>query len=162
MARGALRHRIGFVFLLFMAVCPPAWGQSEEWIEFSRAGLRAADESRFSQAERLFRDALRLSEQFPEDDPRRATSVNNLAYILHAQGRYLAAESHYRQALAMREAALGKDHADVAQSCNNLAELYRVQGRYADAEPLHQRALEIRERLFGRWQSALHRSATII
>ena len=84
-----------------------------------------------------------------EDDPRRATSVNNLAYILHAQGRYLAAEPHYRESLAMREAALGPDHPDVAQSCNNLAELYRVLGRYGEAEPLHLRALEIREAAFG-------------
>ena len=118
-------------------------------MEVSRAGLRAADESRFDEAERLFREALRLSETFPADDPRRATSVNNLAYVLHAQGRYLAAEPQYRKALAMREAALGKDHPDVAQSCNNLAELYRMQGRYAEAEALHKRALAIREKQFG-------------
>ena len=49
----------------------------------------------------------------------------------------------------MRERALGKDHADVAQSCNNLAELYRALGRYDEADALHRRALEIREQRFG-------------
>ena len=133
--------------LLWLTVAAPAWGQSDDWAEVSRAGLRAADEGRFRRgraavsrcpaAERAVR---------PRTIARRATSLNNLAYILHAQGHYLAAEPHYREALAMREAALGKDHADVAQSCNNLAELYRVLGRYAEAEPLHQRALAIREK----------------
>src|SRR5688572_18077415 len=134
MAMAAPRHRIGFLVVLFLAAAVPAWGQNGEWIEVSRSGLRATAEGRFHEAAHLFRDALRVSEEFPEDDPRRATSINNLAYILHAQGRYLAAEPRYREALAMREAGLGKDHADVAKSCNNLAELYRMLGRYQEAE----------------------------
>ncbi len=145
----APRHRIRCLVVLLLTVAAPACGQDDAWTEVSRAGVRAADEGRFAEAERLFRDALQLSEQSPEGDARRATSLNNLAFTLHAQGHYLAAERHYREALAMREAALGTDHADVAQSCNNLAELYRVLGRYAEAEPLHQRARAIRERQFG-------------
>ena len=104
----------------------PVLAQSDPWFDASKAGLQAVDEGRLSEAERLFREALKLSEPFGDADPRRATSVNNLAYILHAQGQYGAAEAHYREALAMRESALGADHPDVAQSCNNLAELYRV------------------------------------
>src|SRR5918996_2879057 len=138
----------GFILLLGLAG-GPAWGQSDPWFEVSKAGLRAADEGRLAEAERLFRDALKLSEPFGDQDPRRATSVNNLAYILHAQGQYGAAEPHYRESLAMRESALGADHPDVAQSCNNLAELYRVLGRYAEAEALHRRAVQIREARFG-------------
>ena len=61
----------------------------------------------FLEAERLFRDALRPSGQSPEDAARRATSLNNLAFALHTQGHYDAAERHYREALALREAALG-------------------------------------------------------
>ena len=90
----AARHRIGFLVVLLLALAAPAWGQDGEWLELSRAGLRATAEGRFAEAERLFRDARRVGEQFPADDPRRATSVNNLAYVLHAQGRYLAAEPH--------------------------------------------------------------------
>ena len=149
MAMGAPRHRICILVALWLTVAAPAWGRSNDWAEVSSAGVRATEEGRFPEAERLFRDALQLSEQFPEGDARRATSLNNLAFTLHAQGHYAAAEPLYREALVLREAALGKDHADVAQSCNNLAELYRVLGRYAEAEPLHQRARAIRERQFG-------------
>src|SRR5262245_50689750 len=149
MAMGAPRHQICCLVILWLTVAAPAGGQSDDWAEVSRAGVLAAEEGRFAEAERLFRDALQLSGQLPEGSARRATSLNNLAFTLHAQGLYIAAEGHYREALAMREAALGKDHADVAQSCNNLAELYRILGRYAEAEALHQRAREIRERQFG-------------
>jgi tetratricopeptide (TPR) repeat protein len=127
----------------------PVWGQSDPWLAASKAGMQAADEGDLAQAEARFRDAMKLSEPFGDEDPRRATSVNNLAFILHVQGQYGAAEPHYREALAMRESALGPDHPDVAQSCNNLAELYRVLGRDADAEALHRRALKIREGRFG-------------
>ena len=126
---------------LLCLVGAPVWAQSDPWYEVSKAGLQAADEGRLAKAEQLFRDALKLSDPFGDEDPRRATSINNLAYILHAQGHYGAAEPHYRELLAMRESALGPDHPDVAQSCNNLAELYRVLGRYADAEAFHRRAL---------------------
>ncbi len=143
------RLAAGLVVAVLTFASAPSWSQNDEWYEVSKAGLRAADEGRLRDAETLFRDALRLSDEYTEVDPRRATSVNNLAYILHAQGRYLAAEPHYRKSLAMREKALGADHPDVAQSCNNLAELYRVLGRYGEAEPLHQRALTIREKVFG-------------
>ena len=144
----AWRHRINFLAVLLLAVAGPAWAQTEPrieaggglhaaeqvdapktWLEVSQAGLRAAEEGLLQEAERAFREALRLSEGFAGDDRRRATSINNLAYILHAQGQYVAAEPRYLESLAMRERVLGKDHADVAQSCNNLAELYRALGR---------------------------------
>ena len=64
-------------------------------------------------------------------DPRHATSINNLAYALHANGQY-----HDRplisifDAKSIREAVtLGRDHPDVAETCNNLGELYRLLGR---------------------------------
>jgi len=69
-----------------------------------------------------------------------APSLNNLAALYHAQGRYDEAEPLYRRALALYEQVLGPIHPLVAQCLNNLAALYHAQGRYADAEPLLQRA----------------------
>ena len=57
-----------------------------------------------------------------------ATSLNNLAVLYHAQGKYAEAEPLYRRALGIREKALGPEHPDVATSLNNLAELYRPRG----------------------------------
>ena len=68
--------------------------------------------------------------------PRRLPSVNNLAELYHAQGRYSEAEPLFRHALEASERTLGKEHPDTLVSVNNLAELYDAQGRYSEAEPL--------------------------
>ena len=78
------------------------------------------------------------------EHPDVATSLNNLAWLYQARGRYEAAEPLYQRALAIHEAVLGAQHPDVATSLNNLAELYWAQGRYGEAEPLSS----------GRWRSA--------
>ncbi len=65
--------------------------------------------------------------------------------LYQAQGLYGRAEPLFERALAIWEAALGKNHPLVAQSLNNLANLYRAQGNVGRAEPLHERALAIRE-----------------
>ena len=78
-----------------------------------------------------------------------AASLNNLAELYRAQGRYADAEPLSNRALAISEKALGPDHPSVATSLNNLAGLYKDQGRYADAEPLDKRSLGIREKARG-------------
>jgi len=70
-------------------------------------------------------------------------SYNNLALLLHAQGKYDQAEPLYRRAVEIDEKVLGKDHPDVAIQCNNLARLLQDQGKYDQAEPLFLRAMEI-------------------
>ena len=62
-----------------------------------------------------------------------ATTLNDLAALYQAQGRYAEAEPLYKRALANYEKALGPDHPYVAMALNNLAGLYEAQGRYADA-----------------------------
>ena len=79
-----------------------------------------------------------------------ATSLNNLAALYQAQGKYGEAEPLYQRALAIWEKALGPEHPDVATSLNNLAGLYYAQGKYEEAEPLYQRALAIWKRPWGR------------
>ena len=46
--------------------------------------------------------------------PMSRQSLNNLAHLYRAQGRYADAEPLYKRALAIREKALGPDHPDVA------------------------------------------------
>ena len=73
-----------------------------------------------------------------KEHPDTLTSVNNLADLYQAQGRYGEAEPLYKRALEARERVLGKEHPDTLASVNNLAALYQAQGRYAEAEPLYQ------------------------
>ncbi len=103
----------------------------------------------FRGAAASFATALKEAEAFGESAPRLAVTLNNLAELYRAQGRYAEAEPLHRRSLTIREKALGPDHSDVGQSLNNLALLYEAQGRYADAEPLYRRALSINDRALG-------------
>ena len=85
-----------------------------------------------------------------KEHPDTLTSVNNLAVLYQAQGRYGEAEPLYKRALEASERVLGKEHPDTLASVNNLALLYQAQGRYGEAEPLYRRALEASERVLGK------------
>lgn len=76
-----------------------------------------------------------------------ATSLNNLAGLYRATGRYSEAEPLYQQALELRKRLLGDNHPAFATSLNNLAGLYKSTGQYSKAELLYQQALELRKHL---------------
>ena len=74
-----------------------------------------------------------------------ATSLNDLATLYQAQGKYAEAEPLHKRALAIREKALGLEHPNLATSLNNLGGVYVAQGNYAEAEALLKSALAIAE-----------------
>ncbi len=73
-----------------------------------------------------------------------AQSLNNLAELYRAQGKYAGAEPLYKRALAIWEKALGPDHPHVAQSLENYAVLLRKTGRGDEAAKMEARAKAIR------------------
>ncbi len=76
-----------------------------------------------------------------------ATSLNNLAKLYRAQGRYAEAEPLYKRSLAIREKALGPEHPNVATSLENYANLLRETGRTAEeAGKMEARAKTIRDK----------------
>jgi tetratricopeptide (TPR) repeat protein len=81
--------------------------------------------------------------------PDTATSLNNLASLLHAQDNLAGSRPLYERALAIREKVLGPEHPDTATSLNSLASLLQAQGDLARSRPLYERALAIREKVFG-------------
>ena len=116
----------------------------------------------YTAARPLYERALKIREKaLGPDHPDVATSLNNLAVLLHVQGDYTAARPLYERALKIKEQALGPDHPDLALSLNNLAALLKVQGDYtallfkvrgydyAAARALYERALKIREKALG-------------
>ena len=129
----------------------PAFTASQEtsWEKYMEAAGKAYQQADYVKAEKLVKAALREAEKFGEQDPRFATSLNNLALLYMEQGKYVEAEPLYQRSLAIWEKALGPQHPDVATSNNNLAELYRTRGNYAQAEPLYKRSLAIREKVLG-------------
>jgi tetratricopeptide (TPR) repeat protein/CHAT domain-containing protein len=67
----------------------------------------------------------------------------------YRQGQYREAIPTAREALALREQALGPDHPAVAESLQSLADLLRETAEYAEARPLYERALAVREKALG-------------
>ena len=136
--------------LWILTFCPVlAVAEPKTWKDYSAAGKSAYQQGRYTEAEKLFEAALKEAEGFGPQDPRLATSLNNLALLYRDQGKYAEAEPLCKRALVIREQALGPDHVDVATSLNNLAGLYSAQGEYAEAEPLFKRALAIQEKALG-------------
>ena len=117
--------------------------QDGRWKYYKAAGETAYQQGDHAEAERQFVPALKEAERFDREDPRLATSLNNLAAVYKAQGRHAEAEPLYKHALAIDEKILGPDHPNFSRDLNNLAELYRAQGRYAKSEPLIKRSLAI-------------------
>ncbi len=80
------------------------------------------------------------------DHPDVATTLNNLAVLHEAQGKYAAAEPLYKRALAIEVNALGPAHPTLATTLENMAELYKKTGRLDEAKRLEARAKAIRSR----------------
>jgi tetratricopeptide (TPR) repeat protein len=75
-----------------------------------------------------------------------ATSLDNLANLYYAQGKYAEAEPLYQRALGIREKALGPEHPNVATVLENYAVLLRQTGRESHATEMEARAKAIRAR----------------
>ncbi len=78
-----------------------------------------------------------------------ARLMDTMGNVYRSLGLYAPAASMLRQAVALKERALGPDHPDVARSLNALGWTYTWQGEYANAQLLHQRALHTFESTFG-------------
>jgi hypothetical protein len=70
-----------------------------------------------------------------------AATLNNLAVLLHVQGRRSEAEPLYLRALAIRERVLGPGHPSTLGTLASLAALYDAEGRHDEAEALRVRAV---------------------
>jgi tetratricopeptide (TPR) repeat protein len=101
-------------------------------------------------ARSLLERALSVREKlFGSEHRDTATSLNNLALLLGAQGDLARARPLHERALAILEKLLGPEHPRTATSLNNLAGLMMDQGDLVGARPLLERALAISERVQG-------------
>jgi tetratricopeptide (TPR) repeat protein len=106
------------------------------------------EQSRVSDAEARWREAIRLFEvSAREDKLSHATALVNLGELQRALSHYDDSERLHRSALALREELGGPDGLPVASSLNSLGALALERGRAAEAEELFRRALAIREKV---------------
>jgi tetratricopeptide (TPR) repeat protein/CHAT domain-containing protein len=97
--------------------------------------------------------ALRICElareNLGEDSPLFAHSLNNLAVVYRAQGKYTQAEPLLRQAVGIWHLTQENSYPFLAIGLENLAEICRERGEYAQAEACYQQALAIRRTVLG-------------
>ena len=107
----------------------------------SETGQRAFQSGRFADAEAAFKQALAGADSLgSQADLAKAIAFTNLGATYMAQDKLAEAEQAYKQSLTLKEKALGKNHALVADSLNHYAACLRRQKRNEEAEAAQLRA----------------------
>jgi tetratricopeptide (TPR) repeat protein len=142
--------------IILLCLNSAVFGQLNSWEEYIKAGDTAIAKARFADAESAYREALRLSEEFKEKDPRRAVTFIKLAECLNAQSKREEAEILAQRSLsALDQAIRGSKSKDQAGEyyktettitiLNQAAGIFVANRKYAEAESAYKRAIAIRE-----------------
>ena len=98
-----------------------------EWLGEFTAPISTA--ARYGIAELIWRQTLQaVEDKFGQEHPDTASSYNNVAYNLNAQGRYEDAEPLYREGLEIRERVLGEEHPTTKTIRSNLSHCLAQRG----------------------------------
>ena len=129
--------------------------EKKGFFEVSKARLNTAHDENLSEdytkALEYLEKALDIREQvLGSNHPDTATTYNNVAGALRAQGDSEDALRYFKKALEIREHVLGSDHPSTATTYNNIAGIFREMGNYSKALEYYKKVLEIGERVFGR------------
>lgn len=128
-------------------------GRTDPELEASIRGLlgrTALYLGRPGEAEGHLRESLRLRRSFfGLDHYNTATSLENLASLLRAQGEFEQAESMYRASLAIHDRTVGREHPERAQVLNNLGLVYFELGDLIRAEQALVESYDARLRSLG-------------
>ena len=93
--------------------------------------------------------ALTHAVTLARNTPAAAYSLNNLALVQKALGKYAEAEASYKKALGIYQSLGRTNHPDYTNPLNNLGELYRVMGRLQEAVYAFEEVIVLREKLLG-------------
>jgi tetratricopeptide (TPR) repeat protein len=128
-------------------------------------GLVYQDLKRFDDAERLHLQALAVLEKSGKRDTTFATTLNNLASVAMATGRYADAQNFLWQTLDLYKDKTGTSSVLYLTALNNLAAASFMAGDYPEAEARYVEAAASMERILGpdhpdtlRAQQNLHRT----
>ncbi len=148
---GMFRFLTTGIVLALLSMAPTARAAVDEsdWKKAVVEALNAAGAKDYPKAEQSFVQALHEAERFGPRDQRVGTTLNALGLVYRAEKKFSEAESAYRKALAIMEAAYGNS-IDVANVNFNIANVMLDQGHQADALPYIGRTLSTYEKLLGR------------
>jgi tetratricopeptide (TPR) repeat protein len=142
-----LKARLGIAAVLLGTLGLSAAARpTGDWKAEHDAGWNAYQENRLEEAEKELRAAEKDARAFGPNDPRLATTLDHLAWVLAAEDKLDEAESMAKAGLAIREKT---PDADLAASLNTLASVYDLEGRTAEARQLYARCVEIARKTSG-------------
>lgn len=111
-----------------------------------------ADDGDYATAESLCREALaadRKRPATPENQAVLANTLNSLGTTLYDSGDMPSALAQMREALTLREKALGMDSPLTGESMNNLGAALYMAGQYQEAVKEYEQALPIYRKVYG-------------
>jgi serine/threonine protein kinase/Tfp pilus assembly protein PilF len=137
---------LGLMFIFFYPrPAPVPVTDPNLWKKLNEAGELEFNRGHYVAAQKLFRQANEVAEDYDGQDPRYATSLNNLGNVYFKEDFYPEAEHSIKKALAIRTDIFGQNGLPVADSMNDLAMVYFAENKHAQAEPLLNKALTIRK-----------------
>jgi tetratricopeptide (TPR) repeat protein len=120
-------------------------------VTYNQLAVMALRRGRLEEAESLALEASAMNRLEAAPSGRMAAAITgNLAKIRLLEKRYVEAEQNYRDAIAISETALGKEHPETAKAYLNLATFYQIRRRDRGAVQLYRRAIEILEPAYGK------------
>jgi tetratricopeptide (TPR) repeat protein len=130
-----------------------------DWENLVNEGNSLFSEKRYAQSELRFAAALRIiekvttvealsgltDEQSFERRSNLAKSLNNMAAIYHAQGKFSMADDLWQRCLVLKQELFSPKDMEVGVVLHNLAALASARKNYEKAESLYKEAREIKE-----------------
>src|SRR5688572_29948686 len=124
------------ISVLLVVFCSPLGALAQQdWASMNRSGVQAFRAREYSQAETLFRGAIKAASDLPpsERELARAESTGNLAAVFQVTRRYPDSASHYKKAMRLYEQYGADRDPRLSDTIAKLALLYTQMLRYNDA-----------------------------
>lgn len=145
----------GLIGLLFLCSDGFAFIQNDPWQASIQAGNNALAQRQFADADRAFREAMRISERFKEKDPRIAIGLIRLAEACQFQSKHEEASAlASRSLIALEKATKGSKPKDPSEAMyrtetsamilDKAVGIFMAGGKYSEAEQACKRLIEIR------------------
>ncbi|HEX3913294.1 MAG TPA: tetratricopeptide repeat protein [Steroidobacteraceae bacterium] len=110
-------------------------------------------QAEYAAGEKVYREAIRIESQHPEQRPSQielAASLYGLGTLLAQDGHNEEAETNLRAALALQQALYGKAHPAIARTLKDLARAIADDGNLNAAIPMMERAVAMQRELRGK------------
>jgi tetratricopeptide (TPR) repeat protein len=124
-------NRVVFFVALLLLHPGDATASEKAWEKATAEGQKAMGKGDFAKAEQHFLRAVQEAEEFGDSDMRLADSLNVLADLYRAQGKYGEAEPLYRRRIAIMERSLGPEH--VILGGPSMSSWHQLSARWPDS-----------------------------